>query len=179
VPAAVLVNHQTAASAEALAAVLRQTGAGLILGSRTAGQATGRQDFPLKNGQRLRVATATIRLADGTALTADGLEPDIAVAVSPEDERSYFEDAFAVLERTNLLASSSLSLTNPANGTNRAARRPRISEAELVRLRREGADAEDSPARDAEPQKPQVKDPALARALDLLKGLAVVRPSRS
>jgi hypothetical protein len=30
-----------------------------------------------------------------------------------------------------------------------------------------------------EPEKPSVRDPALARALDLLKGLAVVRHSAS
>src|SRR3989442_1424259 len=38
-PVAVLVNHRTAGAAEALAGVLRETGAALILGSRTAGQA--------------------------------------------------------------------------------------------------------------------------------------------
>src|SRR5438094_371899 len=39
VPVAVLVNRRTAGAAEAVAAVLRQTGAGLVLGSKTAGQA--------------------------------------------------------------------------------------------------------------------------------------------
>ena len=52
-PVAVLVNRQTAGAAEALAAVLRETGAGLILGGKTAGQAMVAQEFPLKNGDRL------------------------------------------------------------------------------------------------------------------------------
>ena len=60
-PVAVLVNRQTAGAAEALAAVLREAGAGLILGSRTAGQAMIAQEFPLKNGERLRIATAPIQ----------------------------------------------------------------------------------------------------------------------
>src|SRR5256714_4116821 len=43
-PVAVLVNRQTAAAAEALAAALRQTGVGLILGGRTAGKAMVAQE---------------------------------------------------------------------------------------------------------------------------------------
>jgi hypothetical protein len=70
--------------------------------------------------------------------------------------------------------------TNLAGTTNRNVRRPRFNEAELVRERREGAtlDADDT-EREAEPEKPVVHDPVLARALDLLKGLAVVRRSTS
>ena len=51
----------------------------------------------------------------------------------------------------------------------------------LSRERREGTplDADLSPSREAEPDKPMIRDPALARALDLLKGLAVVRQTRS
>jgi hypothetical protein len=178
-PVAVLVNRQTAGAPEALAAALRETGAGLVLGGRTAGQAMVAQDFPLKNGDRLRIATVPIQLGDGTALSEQGLKPDIAVEVSPEDERGYYGDAFKSMEKTNLLASGGLSLTNQAGGTNRTARRARFNEAELVRERREGVSEADLTAlRVREPEKPMVQDPALARALDLLRGLALVRQSR-
>jgi hypothetical protein len=179
-PVAVLVNRQTAGAAEALAAALRETGAGLILGSRTAGQAMVAQEFPLKNGERLRIATAPIQLGDGSALSEGGLKPDIAVEVSPEEERAYYVDAFKASDRTNLVASTSFSLTNQAGGTNRAARRPRFNEAELVRERREGLSEADLTAmRGREPERPMVQDPALARALDLLRGLTLVRQWRS
>jgi hypothetical protein len=179
-PVAVLVNRQTASAAEALAAILRETGTGLILGSKTAGQAMITQEFPLKNGQRLRIATSAVRLGDGSALPVDGLKPDITVGVSPEDERAYWSDAFTVMPRGDLLASASLSLTNAAGGINRTNRR-RFNEAELVRERRDGVslDLDGSKGGENEPEKPVVRDPALARALDLLKGLAVVRQSRS
>jgi C-terminal processing protease CtpA/Prc len=111
-PVAVLVNRQTAGAAEALAAALRETGAGLILGGRTAGQAMVAQEFPLKNGERLRIATAPIQLGDGSAMSPRGLTPDIGVEVNPEDERAYYGDAFKVSDRTNLLGSAGLSLTN-------------------------------------------------------------------
>jgi len=179
-PVAVLVNRQTTGAAEALAGVLRQTGSGLILGNRTAGQAMIAQEFPLKNGDRLRVATAPIRLGDGTALSADGLKPDIAVEVAPGDERAYYADAYQVPKRAEVPTRAATGLTNQASGTNRAARRPRFNEAELVRERREGISEADVTALGYhQPDKPMIADPALARALDLLKGLAVVRQSHS
>jgi C-terminal processing protease CtpA/Prc len=178
-PVAVLVNKQTAGAPEALAAMMRQTGAGLILGSVTAGKAMVAKDFPLKDGERLRIATSPIVMGDGSSVSSQGLRPDIPVEVNAADERAYFADAFRLIPRTNR-ASSSLSGTNLAATTNRNIRRPRFNEAELVRERREGAtlDAEES-EKDIEPEKPVVHDPVLARALDLLKGLAVVRRSTS
>jgi hypothetical protein len=179
-PVAVLVNRQTAGAAEALAAALRETGAGLILGGKTAGQAMVAEEFSLKNGDRLRIRTAPVQLGDGSALSEQGLKPDIAVEVSSQDERAYYADAFKVAEKTNLLASTAGSGTGPGSGTNRVARRPRFNEAELVRERREGVSEADMSAFLApEPEKPFVRDPALARALDLLRGLALVRAGHS
>jgi C-terminal processing protease CtpA/Prc len=176
-PVAVLVNQETAGAAEALAAVLRETGAGLILGNKTAGQAMIAQEFPLKNGARLRIATAPVQLGDNTTL-AGGIKPDITIAVNAADERAYYADAFKVIATTNLPGAGQA--TNQAAGTNSTPRRPRFNEAELVRERREGLnpDADVAPARNEEPDKPLVRDPALARALDLIKGLAVVRQAR-
>ncbi len=178
-PVAVLVNGKTAGAAEALAAALRETGSGLILGSRTAGLAMVTQDFPLKNGEQLRIATAPIELGNGTVMSEKGLAPDIAVAVSPADERAYYANAFKVIDRTNLMASAGGSASSPGTGTNPIMRRPRLNEAELVREQREGVSEADLTAMSApEPEKPLVQDPALARALDLLRGLALVRQSR-
>ena len=173
-PVAVLVNGETAGSSEALAAVLRQTGTALILGSKTAGQAAVAQEFPLKNGDLLRIATAPIQLGDGTLLGTNGVKPDITVNINPQDERAYYNDAFKDLERSNLLGAVS---TNQPGITNLTARRTRFNEAELVRERKEGTlpDSElvAESAIEAEPL--LVRDPALARALDVLKGLALVR----
>ena len=179
VPVAVLVNGETAGGAEALAAVLREAGAGLILGSRTAGQAMIAEEFPLKNGDRLRVATAPVTLGNGAPLPAQGVKPDISVDVNSADERAYYADAYRVKVRNDVLAGGAAGSTKAAGATNRVARRPRFNEAELVRERREGISEADMTAlRDREPEKPLVSDPALARALDLLKGLALVRQTR-
>jgi C-terminal processing protease CtpA/Prc len=175
IPAAVLVNRETAGAAEALAAMLRAAGSGLILGGTTAGQALVTKGFPLKSGGELRIATGPVKLGDGTALSTAGTRPDIEVAVNAEDEREYYADAYYARRQTNVLAGVSGSATNQA-----AARRTRFNEADLVREHREGLapDAEPARPRPAEPEIPAVNDPTLARALDLLKGLAVVRQSR-
>ena len=180
-PVAVLVNHHTSGAAEALAAVLRETGAGLLLGSPTAGEAMVAQEFPLRNGQKLRVATAAVELGDGRALPIQGLKPDINVEVALQDEQTYYADAYAV-PRTGVATGAAGSVaTNLAAGTNRVSRRGRFNEAELVRERREGVslDLETPVGKDGELEQPLVHDPALARAIDVLKGLAVVRRSRS
>ena len=180
-PVAVLMNQQTAGAAEALAGVLREAGAGLLFGSKTAGQAMITQEFPLKNGQRLRIASAPIELGDGSVLSSQGAKPDIVVEVAPQDEQAYYADASKPVARTNPTGPASLSSTNVASGTNRNARRVRFNEAELVRERREGSrrDSETASRTQKELDVPAVHDPALARALDVLKGLALVRQSRS
>jgi hypothetical protein len=179
-PAAVLVNTTTAGAAEALAAVLRETGTALVLGNKTAGQAMIAQEYPLKEGGYLRIATGPIQLGDGSALSAEGVKPDITVGVSPEDERVYYADAFREPSKHNLLAAAGSSVTNPGDGTNRN-RRGRLNEAELVRERRDGfvLDFELSGTSESSGEKLVVRDPVLARALDVLKGLAVIRQSHS
>ena len=138
------------------------------------------QDYPLKNGEHLRIATAPIHVGEGTALSTEGVKPDITVEVSPQDELAYYADAYRELTRTNNFKSTGLA-NEQLSGTNRL-RRPRFNEAELVRERREGFSPEGEVAAsraEGEIDKPLVRDPVLARALDVLKGLAVVRKARS
>ena len=177
-PLAVLVNGETRGAAEALAAALQTAHAGLAIGSATAGQARVFQEFTLSTGQRLRIAVAEVKVGDGKPMPPAGLTPDIVVNVAPVDERKYLEDPFKPLPGTGAAG------VRGAGGN----RSPRLTEAELVRLHREGLDvpsprlrnAEPTLTRPSRPRKPQapppplVADPVLVRALDLLKGLAVV-----
>jgi len=170
-PLVVLVNGGTHGSAEALAAALQKSGTALIIGSTTAGEVKMFREFPLKNGERLRIATTPATPDNSPAVSH--VQPDIAVTISPDDERVYFADAYADLSKpapdTNLNAATNgfLSLID------------RTSEADLVRekLRDDGKNGEAAPLRAGVSQKPVIRDPVLARALDLIKGLAVVRES--
>ena len=174
-PVAILVNRQTRGAAEALAAVLRDANVGLLLGSPTAGMASEFKEFTLSNGSKLRIATNPVKLRSDTELARE-LSPDIAVSVTSGDEKAYFTNAYAVLRRGFDVASGSP--TNQADtATNRNQRR--FNEAELVRQQREGSNSDDgetTPTRKKEQtERPLVTDPVLSRALDLLKGLAVVQ----
>jgi hypothetical protein len=173
-PLVLLVNQATSGAAEALAGALREAGGALIIGSPSAGQACLFQDFRLSNGETLRVASGYITVGRDQKLQETGLEPDIRITVKPEDEKAYFEDPYVVLAKP--FAQSARAGTNDLasiQSTNRTRRRP--NEAELVRMQREGMDFEVEPliAGPSQPAEPVVSDPALSRALDLLKGLAL------
>ena len=93
-PVAALVNGETGAAAEVLAASLRQTGVGLLIGSRTAGRAGVTGDFNLSSGQTVRIVTAPVQLGDAKPVPATGVVPDIEVAVKADDELAFYEDSW-------------------------------------------------------------------------------------
>lgn len=166
-PTAILVNRQTSGAAEVLAALLRQNLVGLLIGTGTPGGVRQFKDFTLSTGQRLRIATGETKLGDGQAMPSTGLRPDIAVTVGAEEERVFFAEPYRTLGRPNAAASK----------TGQGKESPvRLNEAELLRRMKEGENPETAPVvTTPSVATPQVRDPALARALDLLKGLAVVR----
>ena len=173
-PVAVLVNNETAGSPEALAALLRETGVGLLLGNATRGAAMTTKEFPLANGQRLRIAATPVKLAGEITIPLSGVSPDIQVTVTVADERTYLNDPYTAI------TSAATNSTSSVTGTNRVVRRTRTNEADLVRARREGINLAEEPIlpREPEPEPALIRDPTLARAVDLLKGLAVVRRTR-
>jgi hypothetical protein len=178
-PVVALVNNGTSHAAEVLAAMLRQTGVGLLVGSRTAGRVGVMSDFRLSSGQTLRVMTAPIQLGDGSSLSSTGVVPDIAVTVGAEDERAFFSDPYLAAVSPNGASSSQAATNGPTAA--RLPKRARLTEADLVRERRgEGEEEEVVSGERVKPVRevPSVEDPALARAIDLLKGLAVVRQGR-
>ncbi len=172
IPVAILVNSETAGAAEALAAVLRDNEVGLVLGGQTVGQASIFKEFPLRDGSKLRVAVAPVSFGAGKTLP-HGVTPDIAVNTSLEDERAYLQNPFKILH-PSLIAKMDAAAKAFAD-------EPRMNEVELIREHRDGDAPDQTPARNtpvvAEPAL-VVADPALARALDLLIGLAVVQPTR-
>ncbi len=171
---AVLVNRQTRGAAEAAAAALRQTGTALVLGATTAGEASLYRDFPLSSGQKLSLAVTAVKTGDGEPVPATGVIPDIVVNIRPEVERGYLADPFGVVRP----ASAATSQTNQIVSSVRV--RKRLTEADLVKAKQSGrplesaSEATHPTATPTEPQK-IVRDPVLARALDLLKGLDVMR----
>jgi hypothetical protein len=90
-PIIVLVNNGTRGAAEALAFVLKQRGAALTIGRKTAGEGGLFTETRLRSGRFIRLATARISGFDGTSLLGSPLSPDITVDVSAQaDNDAYY-----------------------------------------------------------------------------------------
>lgn len=114
--------------------------------------------------QDLRDAHAGLIFGDSTEL-----KPDVTVTVKPADEKMFLENPYTVFvqkQNTNALAGTNNYLSFVEH----------VSEADLVRARiKDGEQAENfEPVHAPEPQQPLLRDPVLARAVDLMKGLAIV-----
>ena len=113
-------------------------------------------------------ATPPVKFADGKV---SRVQPDITITVNLDDERAFLKNPFGTLAQDD---------TNSINATNNFL--PFVdhtSEADLVREKIKDSDEDENsaPMPNTETQKPFIRDPVLARAVDLIKGLAVVRQS--
>ncbi len=119
---------------------------------------------------QLRASASAIVI--GSTNPPGEIAPDIAVAASLDDEKKYQENPCAAPVTNSL---GSLSATN----NHLLAFVDHTSEAELVRKRiKDGDEAGNLATPRAEPPQPVIRDPALARAVDLLKALAVLHKPR-
>lgn len=115
---------------------------------------------------QLRTESRAI-LIGGTDV-AGKIAPDITLTVTSAQEKHFQENPFATAE-TNSLVNAASDLLPFIDHT---------SEAELVRRRvKDGDDIAAEVPRSA-PAQPVIRDPALARALDLFKALAALKPAR-
>jgi len=106
----------------------------------------------------------------GSTNSLDNLSPDIIVAVSADDEKKFQDDPFFKTASGPFDRMSATNLLGFVDHT---------SEAELVRKHvKDGEFEGDTSLPRAEPPQPIVRDPALARAVDLLKALAALQSAR-
>jgi Peptidase family S41 len=80
----VLVDPDSAGSAEVIAAVLRAETRAMVIGQQTKGEAVEFADLPLPGGKVLRTAVAEVVLPQGAPVFPGGLTPDLRVEVPQE-----------------------------------------------------------------------------------------------
>ena len=143
-PLAVLTDGETRNAAVELAELLRAAREALVFGSATSG-----------------------------TNSRGPVQPDIAIKVSPEEERVFMENPYA--------AAATSETNSPAATNNLLPFMDNTSEADLVRAKIKDGDGDGNPPppQKTEPSKPYIRDPVLARAVDLIKGLAIVRAPHS
>jgi C-terminal peptidase prc len=78
-PIAVLVDRDTASTAEIVAGALQTTSRARLYGEVTAGKGVGQSTVPLSHGGELRVVTFAWSLPDGRSIDGWGLTPDVPV----------------------------------------------------------------------------------------------------
>jgi carboxyl-terminal processing protease len=85
-PVAILVNSGTASAAEIVAGALKDTGRAVVVGETTFGKGSVQTLFRLRDGEALRLTTAHYYTPSGVIIHEKGIEPQVKVVVSPEDE---------------------------------------------------------------------------------------------
>ena len=115
---------------------------------------------------RLQTARAGIVIGG----TNGSVSPDITLSVNSTQEKNYLENPYFTANTNPTVSLTANSPLLPFVD--------HMSEAELVRKKIKDGEGEDSPAPRTEPATPIIRDPALARAVDLLKALAILPKQR-
>ena len=117
---------------------------------------------------RLRAAGRGIII--GSTNMPGKISPDIAVNISTDLEKEFLADPFKNTATNDLSSSDTNDIMPLIDHT---------SEAELVAKRiKDGEEDDSTPTVRPEPSQPFIHDPALARAVDLIKALAIVRTAK-
>lgn len=89
-PMVVLVNFGSASAAEIVAGCLQDLKRAIVLGEKTFGKGSVQSILPLQNGAALRLTTAKYYTPSHKVIHEHGIQPDIEVTMSDEEERALF-----------------------------------------------------------------------------------------
>lgn len=109
-PLVLLVDDQTASSAEILTGALQDAGRARVVGVTTFGTGTVVSTFPLADGGALTIGTVRWLTPSGRAIWREGLVPDEVVEL-PAGAAPVVPDDFATLPAGGLAATSDAQLT--------------------------------------------------------------------
>ncbi len=117
----VLVDRDSAGSAEVIAAVLRTYVNAMVIGQQTRGEAVEFANFPLPSGKLVRIAVAEVALPDKTTVFPGGVKPDLAVDVPQETTEAVLKQGLETgvgelvfeVERIRMNEAALVAGTNP------------------------------------------------------------------
>ncbi len=87
-PMVLLVNSGSASAAEIVAGCLQDLKRAVVLGEKSFGKGSVQSILPLQNGAALRLTTAKYYTPSHKVIHEHGIEPDIEVTMSDEEERA-------------------------------------------------------------------------------------------
>ncbi|HNQ92375.1 MAG TPA: S41 family peptidase [Alphaproteobacteria bacterium] len=155
-PIVVLINNGSASASEIVAGALQDHHRAVIMGTRSFGKGSVQTVIPISGDGALRLTTARYFTPSGRSIQGKGIDPDITVEMAKVEKLSemgfHEEDLKGALSNPN--GEQKPSQPAPANDN-------------------EIGDKKDG--KDADQQSETDKDYQLSRALDLLKGLSLMK----
>ena len=98
-PLVVLINEGSASASEIVAGAIQDTGRGILLGQKTFGKGLVQQVFPLLDGSAVVITTSEYYTPKERSINNIGIEPDILVEASTEEEEDRpLNKAIEILE---------------------------------------------------------------------------------
>jgi len=91
-PMAVLINGSSASASEIVSGALQDNGLAVLIGTTTFGKGLVQSLYPLRDGSALTVTEQGYLTSGGKDINGVGIEPDIAVEVTVEEEEAIYLD---------------------------------------------------------------------------------------
>jgi carboxyl-terminal processing protease len=101
-PLVVLINKNSASSAEIFAGVIRDYKRGVLVGEKTFGKGSVQTVFDLENGKGLRLTTGKYFLPHGDCIDKNGIDPNFYVA-KQDDKDNVLDFAIQLLRNSQIL----------------------------------------------------------------------------